>query len=400
MVIKMTLLHLVSEQVVQNLIPALALKPRRVIQLASAEKRYSKTMSAFESALKAAGLEEVSCEHVSLESRSPEPVEVEARIRRLVEVEPIGVINITGGTKLMAIGAFNAARSLGIPCLYVDSASQRIVWLNNPGNAPEIAFADGAHLFSIPVWLCAHGVDPGTIKGISPSDALRQFGREAARLRRANGESIGVWIEKSVRPQFHTSKGAFYEKGGLREALGKALDTPPRGPVAQYVELALEAGLLRRNGDAVYLAPDPVSSGFSSEELKNRARDNFKTLEGGWFELAVADAMMASGKYRDVLWEVQSGSDQALGETDVVAMAKGTPSLLFVSCKSSDTHLNKPLEHLGNLRMRANRFGGSHSRASFCLFRSSRKTQDDNIREFCRILQVQPLIGEECLTKW
>ncbi len=40
------------------------------------------------------------------------------------------VVNFTGGTKCMSVGAFLAAREAGVMALYVDTANERLIWFH------------------------------------------------------------------------------------------------------------------------------------------------------------------------------------------------------------------------------------------------------------------------------
>lgn len=115
------LIQLVSDQTMQNLLPVLRLKPQRLIHLAT-----PRTVG--RSALIAEGARQAHCP-VSLEtltlSAMPGMAETlraaQEAIDRTIAVDGRVILNFTGGTKLMSIGAYVAALKRKIPSLYVDT---------------------------------------------------------------------------------------------------------------------------------------------------------------------------------------------------------------------------------------------------------------------------------------
>jgi len=125
----LTLIQLISEQTMQNLLPVLRLKPARLVHLATPE-----TVGRSNHIVEAARQAQVPVEATThLLSRMPEMPEtfgaVRAAIQHCRDQGQTPVVNFTGGTKLMSIGAFSAAlnpnhRTLS---LYVDTADEVFV---------------------------------------------------------------------------------------------------------------------------------------------------------------------------------------------------------------------------------------------------------------------------------
>jgi len=103
-----TLIHLISEQTMQNLLPIMALQPDQVIHICSQDDRFDKAVTKLESAVSVAGLNP-SFQIEKLQSRFPEVEDVRQALKSLLRIFPDSVVNITGGTKLMSLGAFLGA---------------------------------------------------------------------------------------------------------------------------------------------------------------------------------------------------------------------------------------------------------------------------------------------------
>jgi hypothetical protein len=116
------LLQLVSEQTLPNILPALALEPAEIVLLHT--PRTQRHANQIRGALQKAGLPL----HTRLIALSgvPDIRETGAAVKQAAAALPAHltpVVNFTGGTKLMSIGAFVAAYTAQTPSLYVDTAN-------------------------------------------------------------------------------------------------------------------------------------------------------------------------------------------------------------------------------------------------------------------------------------
>ena len=105
----LTLIQLISEQTMQNFVPLLALKPARVVHLAA-----PRTAARSAQIVEAARQAQVSTELESIRlSEMPSLPETSRAVFRAAEAagkaHQTPAINFTGGTKLMFIGAYDAA---------------------------------------------------------------------------------------------------------------------------------------------------------------------------------------------------------------------------------------------------------------------------------------------------
>ena len=369
----LTLIQLVSEQTMQNLLPVLRLKPSRLVHLATPR-------TVRRSALVAEAARQSDCP-VELETitLSAMPGMRETMQATLAAIEHAGaqgdqtLMNFTGGTKLMSIGAYVAALRHKVPSLYVDTQDSVFVdGQTGPGldevlqgdfsftpiqrslTVNTIARANGCGRVTegrdwFP-WLALarhlheHPSDEAkchaTINGTKKSAPLLGRPHRAAEWLQA------LDVDIPVPPEVHR----FATMNGLFRA-GGAPDTLrlPDGSRETLQELAGLDG------------PDPIR-GFLPRLIKavTPLQEGVNFLGGAWWEVIVAERMKECGRFRDLRWSVlvgeQNGPDL---EEDVVAL--DGVRIVYVSCKRSSQG-GKLLPQLEQINARASKIGGSFSR--------------------------------------
>ena len=386
----MILAHLVGEQTLPNLLAALAFAPTRLLHVRSADKKFSAPIRNLERALALAGLKPTT--HTLVLSDDPTPAEVTDALTALPADWCPSLVNLTGGTKLMSIGAKVWADTHSVPSLYVDTHAHRFV-STGASPLPDLpALPAVANALTLEMVLSAHGVPADELRAEPPAPGALAFGAAAA-LAWENDQACSLWVQ-SVRRQWLLPND-FPRSEAYRT--GVAI-TPTSEPLAQA---AVQANWATIDAGGCFLPRLPL--GVSGDQLR---RDRFvaellQNLEGGWFELHLARLMLAAGHFHDVRWSVESPDrpDLALGENDVVALDRRTLAPVFVSCKSSSS-FSKPLEHIFSLRQRATHFGGTHARAVLCISRLRFADQEESLRAFCRVAQVRLLLGSAEIHAW
>ncbi|MEI7940330.1 MAG: hypothetical protein WCK27_26915 [Verrucomicrobiota bacterium] len=125
------IIQVVGDQTVQNLLPIMALHPSKIIQVRSRDTipttRFKDAADNLCSAV--AHLKEepgfdnyrpnISTEII--EQTSPGIENTRSVVASLLAVHQGALVNFTGATKLMSIGAYQAAAALGAPSLYCDT---------------------------------------------------------------------------------------------------------------------------------------------------------------------------------------------------------------------------------------------------------------------------------------
>ncbi|RDV83592.1 DUF6293 family protein [Ammonifex thiophilus] len=67
------------------------------------------------------------------------------------------LVNFTGGTKCMSVGAFLAAQDAGLPCLYVDTANLRLIRYDPVSLSQESLPFDLAGRLTVPIYFKSYG---------------------------------------------------------------------------------------------------------------------------------------------------------------------------------------------------------------------------------------------------
>lgn len=98
-----------------DLLPLLALNPRRVVRICSEDPKIKQAAEHTEKAARAAGCHAEFQIH-QLRSQSPTTGEVRHAHKQLLSVFPDSVVNLSGGTKPMSLGAYLGASEVhGVP---------------------------------------------------------------------------------------------------------------------------------------------------------------------------------------------------------------------------------------------------------------------------------------------
>ena len=380
-----TLIHIVSGETMQNLLPLLALRPERVIQICSNDSHFQQIAANFEKAARNAGSRAEFQTH-NLKSQSPLPEEVRHAHKQLLSVFPGAVVNITGGTKLMSLGAYLGASEFhDSAILYCDTVNKRFVQVGRNALPPSLPAFDGvAALLTVPMVMAAQGKE---FREASFTVPLLAFGRTAWELRLHHHEPISAWTG-AIRNSLPRNKDRITDRpADLHQFLQTPL--PPAGSDAarDYLDAAAEAGLLRVEPDGrAYFATEPRRS--SVERVSN-------LLDGAWLELAVADMARRGNRFVDLHWSVepqQHGEDY--GETDLIAVDREKLNLAVISCKTSTERVST-LEHLSSWRDRARTLGGSHATGHLCLFRAKSSDQAKTLHAMGKKMNVHVHIADE-----
>jgi hypothetical protein len=395
----MFLLHLVSEQTMQNLLPLLALKPKAVIQVRSSENRFHQAAENLKRSVASLRMTPAYRDldpeffEVVIEEASPSADRARRKVGESLSLWPSAIVNLTGGTKPMAIGAYLAADYQREPVLYCDTQGRQFLSLNERCPLPRLpAFDEIAATLTVESVLAAHGISPDMLRSVKPTEQQLAFARGMRALSQLDPAAVGRFAHR-VREQLHPGGGQV-PKSAINRVLSAGLPGPDNDTEHAYLKRATEAGLLlEREGRWFYCL---AGNTLRPEARVRAALAANKALLGGWFELYVYDIMQSSGRFGDLRTEVQSRdrSQQAIGETDIMGIDRHQLGLVFVSCKLSDEFLGKPLEHVFATRHRALEFGGTFAQTIFCV----REFRDPNKRRIfadaCRVVRARLIEGE------
>ena len=375
---------------------ALALRPAMIghVHLADSAEASRRAASAL-----AGVLAQVPVTHVEV-SNDDALAETREAVRGLAQrfqqqhgVERI-IVHVTGSTKLLAIGAYEAARELAAECIYLELPhgdadgvpqviSLRTGVLDSDGIA-ALGF-DPSEQMRIDIVARAHGYQ--LVSGGEDFQPFLRFARIALedvdaeetlqRALPAVGGERSPWPDEPLWQQWRQD---FFMPSPLREA-------------------ALEAGIVEQRNDRVRIADPGIAV---TRELRRKLFErNASLLRGAWLEVALADAMSKTNSLRDVRWSVEAESPRPM-EHDVLAL-KGT-TLVVASAKRSIQR--GVFGHLRELKAHAHRLGGMKGIPVLAIARFDRRRMSaeraavaDDLVEVCETLGIRLLTREDILKK-
>lgn len=406
----LTLIQLISEQTMPNLLAVLRLRPARLVHLAT--QRTAARSGWIVEAARQAGLHP-EVEMVTLSSMPSMPEAFNAVRHALQQARETGhkpVVNFTGGTKLMSIGAYAAAlhRDHRAMSLYVDTEDE--------------TFVDGRTADGLAALLDEDFSFTPLHRGVTVNTVAVANGRERVTGGR-NWEALAPLarhllahpIEEQATQDAVFGASGFLPRGlspGTPEHWLALLDRPLALPT-EVARLALETGLLRAGADGVCRLPD--GSRAELEALAgSRARSEFVVdydrrriaatsvlqrplafLTGTWWEVIVAEAAKRSGFFRDLRWSasagVRGGADL---EEDILAM--DGVQVVCISCKRGGER-SRLIPHLEELNARARSVGGYYTRRFLAVYLPPKGRFGFNLRQRTQELGIRLLTPPDLL---
>ena len=316
-----TLLCLVSEQRMQNVIPLFHSSFRfdQLILVASGDPnrinpRFARIAEDLENALH----DRVRCVMWTIPVDPMVPEETEAACRQIL-AESGGpehvVVNFTGGTKPMSIGAYLAGLSAGCEMIYVDTQKEQIFRYQQGS-----LYAEPFQLSIITVGqvLALHG---------KPINAYWTQTKQPTEAERAFTRAIFAARQRALPHVLH---------------LQNVLRLSPRNAAQERV---VEVDLLEGSGELIALLEQSEDVRREGEKLIIGHRTS-QYLDGGWLEQYVAYALREDGRFADVAGNLQlAGVDN---ELDVACTLNG--KLAIVECKSGKMKGGEATEMVNRLR--------------------------------------------------
>lgn len=374
------LIQLVSEQTMQNVLPILRLRPAKVYHLATT--RTAPRTEHIMRAAKAAALEPQP-ESIRL-SPMPSIAETKRAVARAINFaraeELTAIVNFTGGTKLMSIGAYLAAHQADppVPAFYVDTDNEQFI---DGGTAPALAdllendtsFTPLRPVLTLDIVAIANGIEHiSKSRDWHPYLDLAEylFANPAAEI--ATHEAVSR-IVSDVQ-----SNGPKSPEKWL-ELLDREFELPE-----QVAHLAAECGLVRVISGGRCRLPDSTRPQLEKlcharsakayvhdyDQQRIAATDPIEFaisfLTGGGWEVIVADRLARTGAFTDVRWSVTMrlpGGTEL--EEDVLAL-DGVRAVC-VSCKRGGSGA-RLVAHLEELDARARHLGGHFTRKFLAVY--------------------------------
>lgn len=274
-------------------------------------------------------------------------------------------LNLTGGTKLMALTALAVAETAGWKPFYVDVDTDHVIWLGRDA-APPRKLNESVRLRA---YLSAYGIEVvGDIQRPEPTPAQRSFVEELLLFYERYLPALPLLNEAMDRAeQSRTHTVELTE----READSRAL--------ADLLDRGQKFGLLSLDG-ARLTVPDDDARAF---------------LKGGWLEQHVFDTvtqLQGALGIRDRAVNLKVRHEAVDNELDVAFLHRNR--LHVIECKTGNlragdgAHANDALFKLAE---NARRMGGLATRSMLVSFRQLR---DSEVR-LARLLQTELVHGRE-----
>lgn len=257
------------------------------------------------------------------------------------------VVNISGGTKPMAIGALRAAHKAGVACLYTNTEDGEILWLFPDG----LTKSDPIQVqgLDVPLYIRAYGEEVISSRKVEELNEIQKASAQVI------GEQHTVIYQKVIVPVTSAIKGA--RKNGSGFPITCKV-TPTRRQ-RQNIEQLARNGLWEWHQD--------------TEEIVVTQKSNADFLNGGWVEVYVAMQLQQTNLFDDVRLNIELKGVE--GEIDVAAVSNG--KLVLFECKSN-VQQSQQLSKLDSFRRR---LGGPYAQAYYARASAAYASR---IREQCR----------------
>ena len=316
-----TLLCLVSEQRMQNVIPLFHANFQfsRVILVASGENsRVNPRFARIAEDLAGAVRERAHCILWDAPVDPMVPNQTEAICREVIEryggAKQV-TINFTGGTKPMSIGAYQAGLATGCEMIYIDTQKEQIFCYHN-GSLHLEPFQLSS--ISVSQILALHGkpINPHWTLTKQPNEMERQI-TQTVFLSRAN-----------LLPQLLNLQNVL-------RVVPRNADQEKNLPVEQtdgfggLMSLLEQAGAVRRDASTFVIG-----------------HRTCQYLDGGWLEQYVAHALSVDGRFADVAGNLQLAGVE--NELDVACTLNG--KLAIIECKSGKIEGGQGTQMVNRLR--------------------------------------------------
>jgi hypothetical protein len=270
------------------------------------------------------------------------------------------LVQLTGVHEVLFAGSLDAAKRLGLDAFTLDLPSDdedgvpQVVPLGTPtAGAPPVAALFHAPIgrLSIPMLAAAHGYEL-TCLG-DDWKPLLPFARAALE-------------DPDSEEELHR---VLPQGGGMRtpwpDDVGWTEWTSPFRMPPTLVEHAVRAGLVVVVREGVRVAEPGASC--PPERRRRAVERSMSILRGGWVEVALADAIASSPRFREIRWSVEAEEPRPM-EHDVLAL-KGSTLVLASAKRSMQPGM---FAHLREVRAHASRLGGARAIAALCIGRLDR----------------------------
>jgi len=397
----LTLIQLVSEQTIQNLLPILRLKPQHLVHFVT--PKTAGRSAGLQAAAKAAGINpEIKTLQLSAMPDIPECFNAVAEIlTQSLQNGSKAVVNFTGGTKHMSIGAYAAARTRNVPSLYVDTQDACFV---DGATSPEMSAMLAGDFSFTPIRTQLRTDVLAIANGVSQITSGKKFSEMLPLARHLFDHKAD---EQATHTAFHGERG-FFPKGSEPRTPADWLPKLDQEVVLPQAVAALvvESGLMRA-GNAPGTVRLPDSTRAELDFLANNHVPNFNAryfqaiaplqhaaafLTGAWWEVIVCDAADKSGLFRDLRWSSQVGDRNGPNTEEDILGVDGV-ELLYINCKRGGAKA-RLLPLLEEIRARASTIGGSFNRRFLAVLQPPQGKVAANLQQQAERLGIKVITAD------
>lgn len=385
---KITLIQLIGDQILPNIYPVLAFRPDTIVNLYSAEtKKYQTVLD--NSIYKITNNKPI-IKSIDL-TAAPNIEETQQKLQAYIENETseqdVLIINYTGGTKLMSIGAYLVAKENALASVYLDTQSHK--------------FHDGGTSQYSLINRFLNGEESTTkllnsikLETILTAHSFSLWPSQKSDHIETNKQLLALAHAIDERKQSAPDKVlTLYENGeedrkNLDSLLMKEFDFGKK-----INRLCVEARLMKWNDEnlknKILILAEPH---LNSKKLKSRIKFINSFLSGCWWELLLLKALKEQIQLNEILWsvEVKQGSGPRV-EEDI--LARINTELLCVSCKISNQrgHIFAELHKLASNTIS---MGGHFSKPILAIYNFTDTTKETELREIAKALKITIITRE------
>lgn len=341
------LINLISDEVIPNALAIKKIKPKHLVNLYTGDIYHEKMNYLNKFQKKLVGESEVT----SILVKHNEPADIRQKIGQIAgNLQKDIVINVTGGTKLMAFGAFQAGLELDLPVMYIDPEEGRYKQLagkrqNWASHALEKLSIDNFFILS------------GTRVRSDDTGIYQEYQKQLSQVAHWARHNPTAWLELigylEAAFRNYRNKQDFMNTNNLTEfQVPMVMNHPNQQTKMKYHFPQQIFWLLRQLGllDQLKIAGREVYFRFPGAEVKNVLCRKGFVLEFLVYELC---------RHNQHVDEVRSGIEvdwpgeqQVNNEIDVLVLTGH--KLWLISCKMGK--FNK--DHLAELSINARLLGG------------------------------------------
>jgi len=396
-----TLIQLVSEQTMQNLLPILRLHPSNLIHFAT-----PKTISRSEHIAEAARQAGINVKLNSpLLSKMPVIRETFNAVKMAIQAcrkekhEPL--VNFTGGTKMMSIGAFAAALDQKARSIYVDTEDEQFIDGQTADGCADLFDSDFSFTpfrNSLTVNIIAAAQGRQRVTGGKNWQSYLPLAEHI--FNNSQEEQVCHNAIFGLDGLFALFKGREPRKPSeWLQLLGKPINVSP-----EVANLALDCGLLETGENNTVNLPS-----VTAEELKRLTQEsnipNFlpalyraiaplqqacNLLTGGWWEIIIIDAASRSGLFRDLRWSASVGERSGGPDFEEDILGVAGVKTLYISCKRGGVKSGL-LTLLDDINARAKGIGGNFTLRFLAVYLPFGKNLHQNLGKRAKELGIKIL---------